>query len=58
MAESKDSTSLDSARLVLTRTLLFESGKALFRFSSVIDSVRLLSLATKRSFFRKLVLCK
>ena len=39
MAESKDSKSLDSARLVLPHALLFESGKASLGFFGVVDSV-------------------
>ena len=41
MAESKDSTSLDSARLVLAHALLLIFGKASIRFFEVIDSVKL-----------------
>ena len=42
MAESKDSKSLDSARLVLAHALLLIFGKALLRFFSIVDSVRFL----------------
>ncbi len=38
MAESKDSKSLDSARLALSRTLLI-FGKALIRVFEVVDCV-------------------
>ena len=39
MAESKDSTSLDSARLVLAHALLLILGKASHKFFEVVDSV-------------------
>ena len=39
MAESKDSTSLDSARLVLAHALLLIFGKALIRVFEVVDCV-------------------
>ena len=39
MAESKDSKSLDSARLALSHTLLFESGNTSLGFFGVVDCV-------------------
>ena len=46
MAESKDFSSLDSARFALTRPL-FKSGKALMRFFGVGDSVNCLDSITR-----------
>ena len=58
-AESKDSTSLDSARLVLAHALLLILGKASHKFFEVVDSVNCLDsesseLVSKFCFYESL----